>query len=43
MHYDAAKFMPHLLTDKRKVDHVTVGQELLENSDADENFLKHET
>jgi len=35
------KFVPHLLTDAQKENHVTVSQELLDRSNADENFLKN--
>jgi len=41
MHRVAAKFVPHLLTDAQKENHVTVSQELFDCSNADENFLKN--
>ena len=37
----AAKFVPNLLTDAQKENHVTVSQELFDHSNADENFLKN--
>ena len=33
--------MPHVLTDAQKENHVTVSQELIDRSNADENFLKN--
>jgi len=36
-----AKFVPRLLTDAQKENHVTVSQELFDRSNADENFLKN--
>jgi 5,10-methenyltetrahydromethanopterin hydrogenase len=41
MHHVAAKFVPCLLTDEQKANHVTVSQELFDHSNADENFLKN--
>jgi len=38
---DATKFVPCLLTDAQKENHVTVSQELSDCSNADENFLKN--
>lgn len=37
----AENFVTCLLTDKQKTYHVTVGQDLLDCSNVDENFLKH--
>ena len=37
----AAKFVPHVLTDAQKENRVTVSQELIDRSNADENFLKN--
>jgi len=37
----AAKFVPRLLTEEQKQNHVTVSQELLDRSNTDENFLKN--
>ena len=36
----SAKFMPHLLTDTQKENHVEISQELLANVNGSENFLK---
>ena len=33
--------MPHVLTDAQKENRVTVSQELIDRSSADENFLKN--
>jgi hypothetical protein len=41
MHPVAAKFVPRLLTEEQKQNHVTVSQELLDRSNTDENFLKN--
>ena len=41
MHHVAAKFVPCLLTDAQKENHVTISQELFDHSNADENFLKN--
>ena len=41
MHRVAAKFVPRLLTEEQKQNHVTVSQELLDRSNTDENFLKN--
>jgi transposase len=40
MHHVAAKFVPRLLTEEQKQNHVTVSQELLDRLNTDENFLK---
>ena len=37
----ATKFVPRLLTDAQKENHVTVSQELFDRSNADENILKN--
>ena len=41
MHRVAAKFVPRLLTEEQKQNRVTVSQELLDRSNAYENFLKN--
>ena len=41
MHRVAAKFVPRLLTEEQKQNRVTVSQELLDRSNADENFLQN--
>jgi len=41
MHCVAAKFVPRLLTEEQKQNHVTVSQELLDRSNTDENILKN--
>ena len=41
MRHVATKFVPRLLTDAQKENHVTVSQELFDCSNADENFLKN--
>jgi hypothetical protein len=41
MHHVAAKFVTHLLTDEQKANRVIVSQELFDQSNADENFLKN--
>jgi hypothetical protein len=41
MRHVAEKFVPRLLTDEQKANHVTVSQELFDHSNADENFLKN--
>jgi len=40
MHRVAAKFMPHVLTEDQKANHVNISQELLDCVNVDENFLK---
>jgi len=37
----SAKFMPHLLTEDQKENHVEISQELLANANGNENFLKN--
>jgi histone-lysine N-methyltransferase SETMAR len=41
MHRVAAKFVPCLLTDEQKEQRVTISQELLDQANSDENFLKN--
>ena len=41
MHRISAKFMPHLLTDDQKENLVEISQELLANSNGNENSLKN--
>ena len=41
MHRVAAKIVPRLLTEEQKQNRITVSQELLDRSNADENFLKN--
>jgi hypothetical protein len=41
MHRVAAKFVPHLLTEKQKVNSVMVSQGLFQRSNADKNFLQN--
>jgi len=41
MHHVSAKFMPHLLTDDQKENCVEISQELLANTNGNENFLKN--
>ena len=41
MHHVVTKFMPHLLTDKQKENHVTVSQEFFDHLNAVQNFLKN--
>ena len=41
MHRVAAKFVPRLLTEEQRQNHITVSQELLDRSNTDENFLKN--
>jgi hypothetical protein len=36
----SAKFVPHLLTDDQKENHVVFSQDLLANANGNENFLK---
>jgi len=36
----SAKFVPRLLTDDQKENHVEISQELLANANGNENFLK---
>ena len=40
MHHISAKFVPRLLTDDQKENHVEISQELLANANGNENFLK---
>jgi len=37
----SAKFIPHLLTDDQKENHVEISQELPANANGNENFLKN--
>jgi len=37
----SAKFVPHLLTDNQKDNHVEISKELLANANSGENFLKN--
>jgi len=39
MCHGSAKFVPHLLTDDQKENHVEISQELLANANSNENFL----
>jgi len=41
MHRVAAKFVPRLLTEEQKQNRVSVSQELLDRSNANENFLQN--
>jgi predicted AAA+ superfamily ATPase len=41
MHRVAEKFVPRLLTDEQKEQHVAISQELLDQAHSDENFLKN--
>jgi hypothetical protein len=41
MHHVVTKFMPHLLTDKQKENHVTVSQEFFDHFNAVQNVLKN--
>jgi len=41
MHHVSAKFMPCLLTDDQKENHVEISKELLANTNGSENFLKN--
>jgi len=41
MHRVSAQFMPRLLTDDQKENHVEISQELLANANGNENFLKN--
>ena len=43
MHRIATKFVPRLITDDQKANRIRVGQELLDRSDEDENFLSRIT
>ena len=40
MHHAAPKFVPHVLIEDQKANHVNVSQELLDRVSVDENFLK---
>jgi len=40
MHHIAAKFVPHVLTEGQKANHVNISQELPDRVSIDENFLK---
>jgi hypothetical protein len=40
MHHVAAKFVPCMLSEDQKQNHVDVSKELVNSADADENFLK---
>jgi len=40
MHRVAAKFVPRVLTEDQKANHVNISQELLDCVSVDENFLK---
>jgi hypothetical protein len=39
-HHVPAKFVPGLLTDEQKVNHLMVSQQLFDHSNTDEDFLK---
>ena len=41
LHCVSAKFMPLLLTDDQKENHVEISQELLANANGNKNFLKN--
>jgi len=41
MHRVAAKFVPRVLTEEQKQNHLSVSQELLDRSNTDENFLNN--
>ena len=41
MHRVSAKFLPRLLTDDQKENHSEISQELLDNANGNENFLKN--
>ena len=40
MHHVATKFVPRVLTEDQKANHVNISQELLDRVSVDENFLK---
>jgi hypothetical protein len=40
MRHVSAKFVPRLLTDAQKENHVEISQELLANANGNDNFLK---
>jgi hypothetical protein len=41
MHHVASKFVPCLLTDEQKEQRVAMSQELLDQANSNENFLKN--
>jgi hypothetical protein len=41
MHHVAAKFVPYLLSEDQKQNHIDVSKELVDSANADENFLKN--
>jgi len=41
MHHVAGKFMPQLLSEDQKKNHVDVSKELVDHANGDENFVKN--
>jgi hypothetical protein len=41
MHCDSAEFVLRLLTEEQKDNRININQDILANSDADENLLKN--